>query len=144
MSQPTPPLNEKLIACVLQHIEAHPEEYYQNWWVKIRGDVQNEWCGTQGCFAGWTMLLSTPIEQWKSLDDCLWRQSTINTAARKLGLTDDEASKLFSSVNSCSNKQATIAIIKERLRAIRCGRGLPPEPPPQDVTHDKTDNKETS
>lgn len=142
--EPTPPLNEKLIACVLQHIEDHPDEYYQNWWVKIRGDVQNEWCGTQGCFAGWTMLLSTPIEQWGSLDDYLWRRSTINAAARKLGLTDGEASELFRSVTGCSNKQATIAIIKERLRAIRRGRGLPPDGPAPEVPDDKTDNKESS
>ena len=63
-----PPLNEKLIACVLEHIENNPKEWDQSEWLDCRGDAQNGWCGTTGCFAGWAVALSTPPEKWPPTD----------------------------------------------------------------------------
>lgn len=40
--------NAELAYRVLDHIDAHPESWNQGAW----------WCGTSGCFAGWTCALS--------------------------------------------------------------------------------------
>lgn len=40
--------NAELAYAVLDHIDAHPETWQQSEW----------WCGTGGCFAGWTATLS--------------------------------------------------------------------------------------
>jgi len=40
--------NAELAYRVLDHIDAHPESWDQKRW----------WCGTSGCFAGWTVELS--------------------------------------------------------------------------------------
>lgn len=44
--------NAALAYTVLDHIDAHPEQWDQGAWWK-----HNE-CGTAGCFAGWTVALS--------------------------------------------------------------------------------------
>jgi hypothetical protein len=122
-----PPLNEKLIACVLEHIEAFPEEYNQNDWILRRGCKSDEWCGTQGCFAGWTILLSVPVARWDSYaQQPCWRGSYRQTAAELLGLTGSEALNLFAGSDS-DNPHKNLATIKGRLRQIRINRGLPPE-----------------
>ena len=46
------PYNAALAYRVLDHIEAHPSEWYQGYWYKENS------CGTTACFAGWTVLLS--------------------------------------------------------------------------------------
>jgi len=46
MTAPTP--NADLAYKVLDHIDAHPESWDQKRW----------WCGTSGCYAGWTVELS--------------------------------------------------------------------------------------
>jgi hypothetical protein len=128
-----PPLNEKLIACVLQHIEAHPEEFFQNDWIRLVGSLEDEWCGTLGCFAGWATLLTTPINQWSRIgvNNSSWGCTAYATARDRLGLTDAEAHLLFEGVdNACvslADKQSNIKTIKQRLRDIRIRRGLPPE-----------------
>src|SRR5437763_16587458 len=96
-----PQLNEKLIACVLEHIEKHPDEYDQNRWCWLKDEQQDgEYCGTTGCVAGWAVLLSTPVEGWKDMPSS--RVNTIemsrfyrDKAASLLGLTYDEANRLF-------------------------------------------------
>lgn len=40
--------NAALAYLTLDHIDAHPESWDQRRW----------WCGTSGCFAGWTVTLS--------------------------------------------------------------------------------------
>lgn len=40
--------NAELAYRVLDHIDAHPESWIQKTW----------WCGSGGCFAGWTAELS--------------------------------------------------------------------------------------
>lgn len=50
MTAPKP--NAELAYRVLDHIDAHPEQWVQSTWV-----TKTE-CGTAGCFAGWACLLS--------------------------------------------------------------------------------------
>jgi hypothetical protein len=50
MSAPTP--NAALAYQVIDHIDAHPEQWHQGTWV---GQAD---CGTIACFAGWAVLLS--------------------------------------------------------------------------------------
>jgi hypothetical protein len=141
---PTSPLNEKLIACVLDHIEHHPDEYNQNLWIHLEDrECDQSYCGTQGCFAGWAMLLSTPVNSWvdrflngaKALLNRSAPQQGLNNitvdireeAAKRLGLTHGEATRLFSTAYADGRK--SLPIIKERLRTIRMNRGLPPDGP---------------
>jgi hypothetical protein len=129
-------LNEKLIECVLDHIETHPDEYNQNLWAHIEDQHQDgTYCGTAGCFAGWACLLSTPVESWvdkfvrflkfqgdpvpKGMDNSKYIQAT---ATEKLGLRDTEASHLFDGASG--NPKADIPLIKQRLNNIRRSRGL--------------------
>jgi hypothetical protein len=44
--------NAELAYKVLDHIDAHPETWYQGQW------IAKAECGTVACFAGWTCLLS--------------------------------------------------------------------------------------
>jgi hypothetical protein len=126
-------LNEKLIECVLDHIETHPDEYNQNFWCQIADQHQDgEYCGTAGCFAGWAVLLSCPVEKWKGLphdtaskdaEGNYYPQGYYYEKGRKaLGLTNDEASHLFRSANGIPAYD--IPRIKQRLNNIRKGRGL--------------------
>ena len=124
-----PPLNEKLIACVLDHIEQHRDEYDQNRWCWIRdlGEDQ-EYCGTRACFAGWAVLLSTPVEKWHKLPTGPNNMSGYDyysvKAAELLGLTRSEAAYLFNVAENPHNP----SVVRERLRKIRRDRGLPDEP----------------
>lgn len=43
--------NAELAWQVIDHIDAHPESWYQGTW----------WCGTGGCFAGWAVTLSGAV-----------------------------------------------------------------------------------
>lgn len=126
-----PPLNEKLIACVLEHIETHREEWDQSEWLRVRGNESNEWCGTTGCFAGWAVALSTPANQWPPSTMYVRRD-----AARLLGITDEESLRLFSGANSLED-------IKRYLQDFRKARGLPPEPPASEVPDGIQARKET-
>ena len=62
MNTELPELNEKLISCVLSHIERDRKHYKQNTWIDLKGTLEDEYCGTRACFAGWTTLLTTPVE----------------------------------------------------------------------------------
>ena len=123
-----PELNEKLIECVLDHIETHPDEYNQNiWgWVADQG-CDGEMCGTQGCFAGWAVFLSTPVGEWK--DQFGMGESSpylIPERARKLlGLTILESNILFRYSDYPAKSTRNVAMMKQRLNVIRAGRGLP-------------------
>jgi len=51
VTAPTTP-NAELAWRVLDHIDAHPEQWNQGQWI---GEAE---CGTVGCFAGWAVMLS--------------------------------------------------------------------------------------
>jgi hypothetical protein len=130
-----PKLNNKLVDCVLEHIEHEVEAgsgaYDQNTWAEIavgrgREPVQ---CGTSGCFAGWACMLSTPIDEWREAFGLMCNvgpRAVANydfseSAQEKLGLTDDEAGYLFGGHNG-SNKRKQLEAIKGRVRVIREAR----------------------
>jgi hypothetical protein len=46
-------LDSALAWRVMDHVDAHPEQHDQTLWWNPEAD-----CGTAGCFAGWTVLLS--------------------------------------------------------------------------------------
>jgi hypothetical protein len=48
----TPKPNAELAYLVLDHIDAHPEQWNQGRWI---GKAE---CSTVGCFAGWAVILS--------------------------------------------------------------------------------------
>jgi hypothetical protein len=50
MTAPTP--NAELAYKVLDHIDAHPQQWRQGWWFTELD------CGTAACFAGWACVLS--------------------------------------------------------------------------------------
>jgi hypothetical protein len=125
-----PKLNDKLINCVLEHIEHEVEKgsgaYDQNLWANIRTrGAQVLKCGTTGCFAGWACMLSTPREEWYEKFGLHkgWSNDVFNwadNAAEKLGLEEDEANYLF---DSCSgSKRFQLEKVKERLENIREAR----------------------
>lgn len=120
---PYPVLNDKLIDCVVRHIEAFPEEYNQNEWCNLWDTAHDQtYCGTEACFAGWTVLLSTP-KPWV-------RGATVpfdikEAAAQKLGLNANEATHLFAPAPDRAYVRDP-EVVKQRLRNIRMWRGLPP------------------
>jgi hypothetical protein len=100
-------INEPLLQKTLDHITAHPEEHEQLVWV-VRGPT----CGTAGCAAGWAVTFAghelrfapVPIVSPSGWTEHAVRVSdgrTVEYAAREeLGLTDEQASLLFSGGNT--------------------------------------------
>lgn len=77
--------NTELAWKVLDHIAAHPEQWDQKTWLK-RTD-----CGTAGCFAGWTALLSGDKPDWLECGGALFGEYTsfvrVNANNRMVGRT---------------------------------------------------------
>jgi hypothetical protein len=118
-----PVLNEKLIDCVLNHIEHNKKDYYQNDWIRLKGCQENDWCGTQACFAGWTVLLTTPVEGWHSRYQQMWRFRSVSEEAQtKLGLTVGEAEYLFNPASGSA--LVDTVVIKHRIDIIKMRRAL--------------------
>jgi hypothetical protein len=74
--------NAELAYRVLDHIDAHPEQWNQKRW----------WCGTSGCFAGWAVTLSG---EQVNADACVTANGLImhvsDRAAQVLGFPDEDA-----------------------------------------------------
>ena len=120
----SPQLNEKLLKCVLQYLESHPKNYNQNNWFSLRGSEQTRepFCGSTGCFAGWTCMLTLPEDvKWK--DFCSVPQQYDAIAQKKLGLTSIEADYLFGGTTARGPREQYKVILK-RVAAIRRGRKL--------------------
>lgn len=81
--------NTQLAYAVLDHIDAHPEQWNQATWWK-----QTE-CGTAGCFAGWAVALTggtLRFDQWGTVHavDPDGGQGPVSTAAlAALGINSD-------------------------------------------------------
>lgn len=135
-----PKLNDKLINCVLEHIEREVKrksnKYDQNNWGVVDWDlvdkavesedtsIDQRMCGSHGCFAGWACMLSMPLSQWRKVIDGEGTGSNFEWAeegAKRLGLTPDERSFLFGGTNHKGGK-AQLAVIKRRIRVIRESR----------------------
>jgi hypothetical protein len=131
----TPKLNNKLINCVLEHIEREVEKgsgaYDQNRWAEIATGSRQQpvKCGTTGCFAGWACLLSTPLTKWREtfapdgdIEEVNETYDWSSVAAKKLGLTRDESVYLFHSAEGGPSRQ--LNTIKDRLASICKARRL--------------------
>lgn len=55
--------NAELAYAVLDQIDAHPEQWFQGLW------IGRDECGTSGCFAGWTCLLSGDVPAFEHGDE---------------------------------------------------------------------------
>lgn len=108
--------NAELAYKVLDHIDAHPEQHYQQWWLR-----QSE-CGTQACFAGWACILSgdKPLmpsnpELGDQFDDVELpdgsRDFVSDRARRLLGIEEYDADSLFFSMNTRENLTELVADI---------------------------------
>jgi len=89
-----PELNVPLFRKVMEHVTAHPEELDLDVWIAHRT------CGTRGCIAGWTVLLSGYEPHFGPYDSVHTGYLTTGervkaVAQRELGLTDSQASDLF-------------------------------------------------
>lgn len=77
-----PTLNAALAYKVLDHIDAHPDSWNQAHW----------WCGTSGCFAGWTVQLSGENPDGEQVIDGV---HISHRAAQLLGFADETAMNDF-------------------------------------------------
>lgn len=78
-----PKVNKALLCKVIRHIEQNPQEWAQEVW-------ESE-CGTRACVAGWAIKLSGQ----KVYD----LGSPSDRAKELLGITEDQACRLFNGVN---------------------------------------------
>jgi hypothetical protein len=102
--------NAELAYKVLDHIDAHPEQWRQQDWIS-RPDGAD--CGTAACFAGWACLLSGDTPRWEfPADELTERVNTTSgvelvhdvefvndRAAYLLGISLYEADSLFDAEN---------------------------------------------
>jgi hypothetical protein len=110
--------NKELIERTMQHIVDHPEEHDQATWISNA-------CGTVACFAGWALMLDGVSAQ----DVLRWshaapRYSLVGSRVRevateRLGLTADEAGRLFCAENTRDMLQLMVKdlVNGDKLRA---------------------------
>jgi hypothetical protein len=95
----------------MQYIKDHPEQHNQEVY------FQQTECGTAACFAGWTCILAGHelIKDDVGLVWCLCRNDEpiwiVTVAQNILGLTRDEAAKLF----YCDNSIETLELMVKDL-----------------------------
>lgn len=100
----------ELLGQICRIIKEDPTRYNQEMWAEIRPDLRDDlneelkrylqmgWnreyarrkpaCGTVGCVAGWTALMTLPVKMVPQVD-------TSAHAAKVLGLTNNQAAELF-------------------------------------------------
>jgi hypothetical protein len=89
--------NQELAKTVLDHLLAHPEQHNQDRW------GERTECGTTMCVAGWTCELAGERLEWQRSSTTTGVGTWCTTdgvyiprrAAQLLGLTEDEAARLF-------------------------------------------------
>jgi hypothetical protein len=125
MSAPELPVpNLPLLRKVLDHIDAHPDEWNQSTWGEVTWASS---CGTAFCVAGHALVMSGYTTRLReSSDDELdfydsdgLRVSPSAEACFLLGLTDGEADWLF----DASNSRETVQENAEEI-AARAGEAL--------------------
>jgi len=99
VTAPTTP-NAELAYKVLDHIDAHPKQWDQSFWLD-RTD-----CGTVGCFAGWATALSgleAKFNEWGygRYVEVDGQPTMFREAAKELlGIGEEEGNALFSADNT--------------------------------------------
>lgn len=122
----TPIPNLPLLRKVLDHIDAHPEEWNQAAW------MTETTCGTACCIAGHAIVFDGTHTLTVANDDVLvdgvsmvrgedgrWHDAAAIVGAKVLGLTEDEAGDLFHGWNG----RADVQHFAERI-AARAGERL--------------------
>jgi len=102
--------NKELIERTMRHIVDHPERHEQSAWIGTTT------CGTVACFAGWALMLDGITAQhlldWP-YDEYGSRFSRVREeAAKRLGLTLDEAKQLF---HGCNTRDMLQLMVKDLL-----------------------------
>jgi len=114
MSAPKP--NAELAYLVLDHIDAHPEQWDQGRWIS-RPDGAD--CGTAGCFAGWACMLSGNQPDW-TMSNGKWTNTVTadgywkyvgDRAAELLGISEVDAEMLFDADNQRDDLDRHVAEI---------------------------------
>jgi hypothetical protein len=117
MCEQTTTPNAELAYRVLDHIDAHPEQWHQGVWIARDKD-----CGTVGCFAGWTCLLAGDTAAFDHIDPQHATRVTISgngpqydrsidsRAFELLGITPDEAAGLFEASNDRRDLRSLVHI----------------------------------
>lgn len=124
---PTP--NLPLLRKVLDHIDAHPDQWNQN--LFFATDTASS-CGTVCCVAGWTAKLTSDL--WVEGEELSSGEHVEVYAKRELGLGRDEARDLFwntiyvdmqtdSEMASKSEQRANVQAVAEAI-AARAGERL--------------------
>ena len=107
---PTP--NVTLARRILEHIEAHPEEWQQNFWAKqLLGSEAS--CGTAFCYAGHAVHMAHPDAEFQFYEHDLLSEQASDvqipgvglrnikfTAQELLGLSDYSADVMFAASNT--------------------------------------------
>lgn len=112
VTAPTP--NAALAYRVLDHIDAHPEQHNQGDWIARIDD-----CGTAGCFAGWTCLLSGDEPVWyrhnPRATDAIAVDGVVRSvgvrAQELLGIDSTERYNLFHEENDLNDLHRLVAQI---------------------------------
>lgn len=97
--------NAELAWRVIDHIDAHPEQWWQLQWISRSGGSD---CRTAGCFAGWACMLSGDKPHWESTEapeallvDVDGGTETVGVrAAELLGIAIDQKFELFHEYNT--------------------------------------------
>ena len=118
MFEPTP--NLPLLRKVLEHVDAHPDEWTQYTWGV---QTTRSSCGTAFCIAGHAATLAGMEPVWKTSGDYVAMDSVMDgdgntsyvgdAAQRLLGLTPTEGQELFDG----GNTRADIQAVAERIAA---------------------------
>jgi hypothetical protein len=98
MNEPTPNLD--LLDAVMDHIDQHPEEWNQGAW----------FCGTAACFAGHSVLMNGwgVVYDWGMVEKDGERAGVERLARRLLGLTDEQADRLFDPGNTLDDLHSMV------------------------------------
>ena len=129
-----PPPNLPLLRKVLDHVDAHPQEWNQGTWIVQTRNVDQS-CGTACCIAGWASLLSGDEPEFEPMLGLTAtglvyeaRAATVATdngerfisrrAQELLGLTSVEADELFAGGNSRAQVQRIAEQIAERAGEV--------------------------
>ena len=118
MIDPTP--NLPLLRKVLEHVDAHPDEWNQHAWGM---QTSRSACGTAFCIAGHAAVMAGLTPVWKRTGDETFMHSVVDAdgnevfvayaAQDALGLTGAEQEQLFWLYNS----RADVQTVAERIAA---------------------------
>ena len=131
MTEPTP--NLPLLRKVLEHIDAHPEEWDQTLWGtnhafvneygQVTYDLQRDAtaCHTACCIAGWAIMIDGTYKVGfpaggMVVEDAMRDPGQV--ARELLGITRDEASILFNGGNSRKQVQLAAQLIASRAGEV--------------------------